>query len=88
MREKWIIIMNHYKQHITVVLCYFKHSMGEPCENKVQWAIKTDKGNMFKVCDLHLAWSLRFSGIPARVDGFVLPDDIDDNEPTVKIIMR
>ena len=59
-----------YKYSQTVDLCYFKHPTGESCSGKVQWAIKTERGNMFKVCDAHLPWSLHFSGLPARVNSF------------------
>lgn len=77
-----------YRHAQTIDLCYFKHPTGESCGEQVQWAVKTERGNMFKVCDLHLPWALHFSGLPARVNAFVAPEQEleefveDDEEPT------
>lgn len=64
------LFMSYLNKSRTVDLCYHKLPTGESCAAHPQWKIQTDKGNMFKVCDAHLAWSLRFSGVPARVDEF------------------
>lgn len=78
-----------YRHSPTVDLCYFKHPNGESCGLTVCWKIKTDRGNTFKVCDIHLAWSLRFAGLPARIEEFVAPkptiEPYEDDEPTLKI---
>lgn len=77
-----------YRHPPTIDLCYFKHSTGESCGGQVQWAVKTERGNMFKVCDLHLPWALHFSGLPARVNAFAPPEqeekelEPEDEEPT------
>lgn len=56
----------------TVDLCYHKEADGSPCSEKVMWKLKCEGTNKaFKVCDVHLAWGLRLSGLPARVDAFI-----------------
>lgn len=80
-----------YRNAQTIDLCYFKHPTGESCGGKVQWAIKTERGNMFKVCDFHLPWALHFSGLPARVNAFTpappMEEDMyEEEEPTVPFI--
>jgi len=72
-----------YRHPITVNLCYYKKPTGESCNTTVLWKIKTDHGNVFKVCDAHLAWSLRFAGVPARVDEFVakIPETEESKNP-------
>lgn len=83
--------MTTYRHAQTVNLCYFKQPTGESCNGNVQWAVKTERGNMFKVCDLHLPWALHFSGLPARVNAFSPPEqeeekvvepEPEDEEPT------
>lgn len=55
----------------TVDLCYHKEPDGSPCSEKVTWKLKCEESRKtFKVCDVHLAWGLRLSGLPAYVDAF------------------
>jgi len=56
----------------TVTLCYHQSPTGESCKEKVQWQLKGSR--TFRVCDKHLAWGLRFSGLPARVDEYPVKD--------------
>lgn len=58
----------------TINLYYWQEPAGDPCTNHVKWKIKTEHGNIYKVCDEHLAWGLRFSGLPAYVDEFPKED--------------
>jgi len=62
----------------TVDLCHHKEIDGSPCSEKVQWKLKCEESRKtFKVCDVHLAWGLRHTGLPAYVYAFT-PDAPED----------
>lgn len=57
----------------TVYLC-----VRRTCEHAPVWSLTNDKGNHIKACDLHLANALRMLGLPARVDPFSDPREIEE----------
>lgn len=61
----------------TVDLCFHKNDDGSPCGDKVMWKLKSGS-TAFKVCDVHLAWGLRISGLPAYVDAFKPVESSED----------
>jgi hypothetical protein len=63
------------KDKPTVNLCYYQSPTGASCGARVLWKLSNDQGKVFKVCDEHLAWALRFAGLPARVDAFPPTDE-------------
>lgn len=63
--------MTQYKESRTIEMCYHKGEDRDPCTNAPTWKLKSQsKGYRFKVCDLHLAWCIRFCGYPALVDAY------------------
>jgi hypothetical protein len=54
---------------ITAEFCFFKQETGESCNCAPKWALASEK-TAFRVCDEHLAWGIRLSGAPARVDEY------------------
>lgn len=60
--------MRERKEKPTVDMCYFREEgTRDPCTCTPAWKLRGDKYR-FKVCDLHLAWGIRLSGLPALVD--------------------
>lgn len=59
--------MAEKREKPTVQLCFFRHENGNICTNSPTWKIE-GKFKKFRVCDIHLAWGIRFSGYPALVD--------------------
>jgi hypothetical protein len=58
------------KEKPTIDMCYYRNpDSGDPCVCTPAWKLKGDKYR-FKVCDGHLAWGIRLSGLPALVDKY------------------
>lgn len=55
----------------TVEMCYHRGENKDPCAQIPTWKVSnSEKGYRFKVCDVHLAWSLRLCGLPAIVEEY------------------
>ena len=62
--------MRERKEKPTIDMCYFRdETFRNPCACSPSWKLEGDKYR-FKVCDEHLAWGIRLSGLPARVDKY------------------
>lgn len=58
------------KEKPTIDMCYYRDSeSGNLCSDSPSWKVKGDKYR-FKICDKHLAWGIRLSGLPALVDKY------------------
>lgn len=81
--------MREKRESPTVDMCYFRGvRKSQPCSNAPSWKLKGDK-HRFKVCDEHLAWGIRLSGVPALVETYE-PDPLRRNaeektDPTEQI---
>jgi hypothetical protein len=64
----------------TIEMCYHKDEHSESCEFSPKWTVASAK-TAFRVCDKHLAWGIRLSGAPARVDEYQKPSEEDDTKP-------
>lgn len=64
----------------TIEMCYHKDEHSESCEFSPKWTVASEK-TAFRVCDKHLAWGIRLSGAPARVDEYVKTSEEDDTKP-------
>lgn len=60
--------MNSRSVKTTVHLCGHRGDDGHLCGKTAGWCVQNQDERTVKVCDAHLAWALRASGLPARVD--------------------
>lgn len=61
--------MTDSREKPTVQFCHFVDDCGQGCLNQPSWLLQSDT-NKIKVCDEHLAWGIKTTGIPARVDQY------------------
>jgi hypothetical protein len=60
--------MREKRETVTIDMCYYRGvRKSQPCANPPLWRLKGEKYR-FKVCDEHLAWGIRLSGMPALVE--------------------
>jgi hypothetical protein len=62
--------MREKRETPTIDMCYYRGvRKSQPCSHPPLWRLKGEKYR-FKVCDEHLAWGIRLSGMPALVEKF------------------
>lgn len=61
--------MKNHREKPTVQFCHHTDESGRGCLNQPSWLLQGEDKKL-KVCDEHLAWGIKTTGIPARVDEY------------------